>query len=432
MSALFETLSIPFFYLIARRVLQDKTAIAMATWLFALSFFQAQYARDARFYAVLVFFSLVSVYSLIEFLETRSFFLFVTLILSLAACLYTHNMMFFYLPGIALFWILYPSGPPLVRRVIDGLLCGLAVLLLLLPWLPNLISQTKSVTQTFWLKPPTFHDLADTVNVLSGLDSNYLPQFSSHLTHLNLLQDQGLFFVCCLFLLILCAFAGISYANPVNQRKAAAALGYTVVPVLLVFFYSRSARPVFLSRAFIASSATLPLVLAASIAYQMGRRKTLFTALVVVLIAATAISLLGFLRNYRKEDWRGATACLLSTPAEQRIVVFVANQGQVLFDYYATRSPNLAARPEETGLPEKYNYKDPVVRSWRDFKRNEILQPLQRVVDSRNFTIIDVVVSHSPLLVNKMVQKTLSSNYAVLAEEDFNQIKVTHWKRSDP
>jgi hypothetical protein len=52
---------------------------------------------------------------------------------------------------------------------------------------------------------------------------------------------------------------------------------------------------------------------------------------------------------------------LLSLPPERRLVVFVTNAGQVLFDYYATRSPNLVARPEETGLPEKYNYQDPAL-----------------------------------------------------------------------
>ncbi|HXM94130.1 MAG TPA: hypothetical protein VOA64_07725 [Candidatus Dormibacteraeota bacterium] len=58
------------------------------------------------------------------------------------------------------------------------------------------------------------------------------------------------------------------------------------------------ASPVFLNRAFITSSATIPLVLAASIAYQSGRRKTLLTALGAVLVAATAISLFGFLRHF--------------------------------------------------------------------------------------------------------------------------------------
>ena len=127
MSALFETLSIPIFYLIARRVLQDKLAIAAAMWLYALSAFQAQYARDARFYAVLCFFALAAVYSLIEFMEMRSYVYFAALILCLDAGLYIHNMMLFYLLGIAVLWLVYPAKPNLRRRVLDGLLCALAV-----------------------------------------------------------------------------------------------------------------------------------------------------------------------------------------------------------------------------------------------------------------------------------------------------------------
>ena len=433
MSAFFETLSIPLFYLIARRILQDKLAIAIAMWLYALCMFQAQYARDARFYGVLVCFSLASVYSLIEFLENRSFVHFANLVLSLAVGLYTHNMMFFYLPGVALLWLVYPVGPRLIRRATDGLLCGIAVFLLFLPWLPNLVRQAKLVAKAFWPARPTFHDLAQTINTLSGLDSDYLVQFSNHLTRLNLYPYQRPFVLGCLCLLLFCAVAALAHGIRADRRKALAIFGFAALPVLLVFFYSRSRPPIFLNRAFIPTSAVIPLVLAASMAHLSGRRKTLFAALGVVLLAASTISLFGFLMHYQNEDWRGATVDLLSIPPEKRIIVFVTNTGEVLFDYYASRSPNPAMRlPETTGLPEPISLTDePAHRALSPFKKDEELRALRQVVESRNYNEIDVVISNTPIERNELVRNSLSQNCEVLSEQDFHQIKIVRWRLKD-
>jgi 4-amino-4-deoxy-L-arabinose transferase-like glycosyltransferase len=433
MSAFFETLSIPLFYLIARRILQDKFAIAIAMWLYALSMFQAQYARDARFYGLLVCASLASIYSLIEFLENRSFLHFASLILSLALGLYTHNMMFFYLPGIALLWLVYPAGPSLIRRATDGFLCGIALFLLFLPWSPNLVLQAKRVGKSFWPARPTFHDLAKTINTLSGLDSDYLVQFSNHLTRRNLYPYQRFFFVGCLFLLLFCVVAGLAQAIPANRRKALAIFGFAALPVLLVFFYSQSRPPIFLNRTFIATSAAIPLVLTAAMAHLSGRRKTVLTALEVVLLACSAISLFGFFKHFQNEDWRGATAGLLGIPPEKRIIVFATNTGEVLFDYYASRSLNPAMRlPETTGLPEPISLRDdPTQRALISFKKDEALRPLWQAIKSRSYDEIDVVTSNTPIVLNELVRNSLSQNCEVLSEQEFHQITIVRWKLKD-
>jgi mannosyltransferase len=433
MSAFFETLSIPIFFLIARRVLQDKLGVTVAMWLYALSSFQAHYARDARFYGVLCFFALAGVYSLIEFLETRSYLAFVFVVISVSAGLYTHNMMFFYLPGLAVLWIVYPVGPRLGRRILDGLLCVIAVFLLFSPWLANLIAQTKLVSKSFWIPRPTFGDLADTLCALSGLDPRYVARFTAHSMHLSFLDRGRLFRLGFVVLLLICTFGALAQAISANRRKVAALLGFALGPILLVFFYSRSgAQPIFLDRAFIASSATIPLVLAGCVAYQSGRRrKTLFTSLAVVLIVAVGISLTGFFSQFQNEDWRGATTRLLSLPAERRLVVFVANAGQVLFDYYAAQSSNLSARPEETGLPEKFNYQDLAHAglgfNLSSFDRASALQPLQQALESQKFIEIDVVTAHIPLSLRELVWNSLSPNYMKLPDEDFVHIRVTRW-----
>ena len=55
LSALCAAISIPVFYLVARRVLVDKAAEALAMAIFAVTVLQVWYAKEARCYSLLVF-----------------------------------------------------------------------------------------------------------------------------------------------------------------------------------------------------------------------------------------------------------------------------------------------------------------------------------------------------------------------------------------
>ena len=110
LSAVFGTLSIPLYFLLARKVLTDRMAVTFAMALYAVAFFQVWHARNARFYALLIFLSLGSVYCLLLYLENRGLVPLCGAVLSLALSLYTHNMALFYLPGFAVLWLVYPLG----------------------------------------------------------------------------------------------------------------------------------------------------------------------------------------------------------------------------------------------------------------------------------------------------------------------------------
>ena len=65
MSAFLESLCVPIFCLLAKKMLADKRAVTVAMSLFALCAFQVEYAQEARFYGLLLFLALASVYSAI-------------------------------------------------------------------------------------------------------------------------------------------------------------------------------------------------------------------------------------------------------------------------------------------------------------------------------------------------------------------------------
>jgi hypothetical protein len=248
-------------------------AVVLATTLYSVSFFQIWYAREARFYAQLTFFSLGCIYCAVLCLERLSVLRLFLLALFLSASLYTHNLAWFYLPGLVVFWFTYPSEMTARARIKGGLIGAGETLLLFLPWLPSFIAQARFVRQGgFWAPRPGPRDLLDSLCILDGFDTrSFQDLFRSHF-HTSRLFGFWTWapaFFCVFVFVVAFAFHAV---QQVNRRKAAAMLAYSVLPILLVAFESRFLTPVFINRAFLGSSALLPIVLCLPIAYQASTR----------------------------------------------------------------------------------------------------------------------------------------------------------------
>jgi len=61
-------------------------------------------------------------------------------------------------------------------------------------------------------------------------------------------------------------------------------------------------------------------------------------------------------------------------------------------------------------LPEPYNYRDPVLRGLPSFRKFQVMQRLRQAVESGNFAEIDVVISHSPPVLDELVRTTFHPN----------------------
>jgi len=418
MSAFFATISIPLFFMVSKQILHKKTVL-LALWLYAVCVFQVHYAKDARFYALLAFCSITSLYCLIVFLDKRSIVSFVGLVITLAAGLYTHNMMLFYMPGLALAWLLYPSGHSLVQRVRDGLLCATLVLLVYLPWLPSLVIQTKNVTSSFWVPKPTLWGLTDTVFQLSGLDFFYIYKVFYLMLPPWPFHHARAFTVALMLPLVPCVVGAFWKVAPAERRKAAALLCYSLCPVLLVFFYSLRSTSIFLERTFIASSAVMLILIACSVAYHTGTERRLLGALATVVLLGSTISFIGFFKYYQTEDWRGMTEYLTGLPRQKRLIVFATSSSQALFDYYSARYPH----PSGAGLPEKFSLETPVGHP-KNGSDEEALTSIRQAVESSRFDEIDVFLSHAPRQRLELLRKYFTGMCAALEEKEFNGVKV--------
>ena len=184
LSAFCGTLSVPVFYLLAKKFLHDPMAVALAMWTFAFSEMQLWYSREARPYALLSFLALASIYSLIRFLENPSVKWFAIIVLAIDASLYSHTMMFFYLLGLNVTWLTYPSARDLMQRVKDVFLADVLALLLYLPWVPSLLAQVAAVHGARGpgiLARPTLANFFSTMAVICGFNLEYLSAFAHRL-----------------------------------------------------------------------------------------------------------------------------------------------------------------------------------------------------------------------------------------------------------
>jgi mannosyltransferase len=425
LSALFGTISIPLFYLLARKILADKWSVVLAMMLYAVSFFQIWYAQEARCYALLVFLSLGSIYCLLLSLDSRNTLRLCGLVLFLTASLYTHNMAVFYLPGLAVVWLVYPAESTIRARVRDALLVFAGALLLYLPWLPTLRGQLERIHRGFGTAAPKARDLLDSLCVLSGFDTRTLQIIFRDRLHTVRLFGFWTWVPAVFIIVVLCVLGGLCALRSEDRRKVAALLAYSLTPVFLVFIDSRISNPIYVNRVFLGSCVLLPMLFCAPIAFQVGNGRKVFQIIAFVVLVGTAVSAFGYLRRERREDWRGVTEYLVRIPEERRLSVIVPDMGQVLVQYYASGLSQSYAPIEVTGLLTRFDPPDLSLeaRTLEDIDRNaDVLALLSRAVASGKYKEVDVAMQPGTMRV--LVAPTLQYLAAHCGSVDIVEF---HW-----
>jgi uncharacterized membrane protein len=427
LSAFLGTLSLLLFYLLAKKVLKDNMAVALAMWLFAFSMMQLWYSQEARYYALLSFLALLGLYALVSFLERRSVALFASIVLSVAASLYTHNMMLFYVVALNIIWLIYPSERAWMQRAREALLADTLAAVLYLPWVPSLLTQLGRFGKGSWPPIPTVSDLSASLSVIAGFNLDYLQALavrslplSSHTAWVWVVG--GVSFLCAALIA-----GGLWRVSRIDRSANVSLLLYCLVPILMVFVYSRIATSVFIDRVFINSSAVVPILFAYPLSVQKGPKGRIICGVLgIVLGATTALSGFGYLRYEKKEDWRGAISSLLRIPAKDRMILFISSTSEILFDYYARSSPTMAHSIEKIGFPLSFYERFPPppkkITDGIDINR------LKLALESKNYSEIDLVLSHEqghdP---NGLVFDYLNRAFVMQEEQRFNGIRIIRY-----
>jgi hypothetical protein len=393
--------------------------------LYAVSFYQIWYAKESRCYALLVYLSLGSVYCLLLYLENQNTLRFCGLVLFLTASLYTHNMVLFYLPGIAVMWLIYPGEMTIRARVRNALVVFSVVLLLYAPWLPTLGHQLQLIHTGFWVAAPSAKNLSDSLCVLLGFDPRTLQAIFRDRLHIHTMRLFGYWtWVAAIFMIFsLCVLGGLYPVRSADRRKLVALLGYSVLPVFLVFIYSRISTPIYIDRVFAGSCVLLPMVICAPIAFHVGNRKKVFQLIGLLVLLGTAASAVGYLRRTRKDDWRGVTRYLSNLPENPRLAVIVPDSCQALVHYYAPGLLESNPPIEVTGLLTKFD--PPDFRSLQDDRNADDLSAMSNAVVSGRYKEVDVVLGPGPSqALVKSIAEYLTGHCASVEIVEFYDLEV--------
>ena len=354
------TLTIPVIYALGRRTFGRRTGLLAAT-ITTLAPFMIYYSAEARSYAVMMFFVVLSTLSLLIALDTGRTRWWALYAVAECAAFYTHYTCIFVLI-VQLLWVLWVR--PDARR--PALLASVAAVVLFLPWFPGFINDLHSPTTQILsaLSPFTVHDVRLSLEHWSigfpyvvGGGLNAMPGIPA----LVLLASAGL--VSVIGIAAQMRERGVrAIAHGVTDRHVLIFLLLLSVPVGEAL-QSAVSTHTFGVRNLAASWPALVLVCSA-LAIGSGRRlRWIAASLAIVAFLIPAVKMLS--RRWARPDFR-ATAQFI----EHR-----AAAGDVVIDYTGVLSPGPL-----TGLDLVFRPRGPEIRAGAPAERDHPFGLLDKVV----------------------------------------------------
>ena len=335
-SAACSTLALGVMVAVVRRLFANPWARTVAVALVACSFLQVAYAHEARFYAMIGLAGAADFYLVLRACgdERRSAGWLLPTAIVAAASLWLNNIMLVYLGGLGVAWMVVPGRRPTRGRLADAAAVMIVAALAFAPWVPSLLGQMRAIQTDFWSHQPSASDLADVLSSVSGVIGPWGKAAAVGLA------------------------AGAACAARRRWRLVASLAAFGLLPVLLTFAYSQFRTSIFMERAFIVSSLTVPLLAAVPLeatAGRPGRTRVLAAVGVGVVLGGSVFA--AVLNRYRtadhEEDWRRACRYAAAEAGPGALVVFNGNEGELLYDHYA-RQGDYTPSPDLTGTPADY------------------------------------------------------------------------------
>jgi mannosyltransferase len=294
LSAVFSIATVPFLYLIGREV-RSRSAGLVAALLFALSPFAVEYAKEARSYSLVCLLVTVATWYLLR--HSWKWWA-----ITMALAVYAHLFAVLVL-GAHLGYLVLTRNP---LRDMRGTLAKLA--LALVPAAAFVV--LKSAGQLNWIPPLSVAEVKDVFAEFAG---------------------GGDLALIVLFLTVIAAV--VTWHGPVGTNRTLLVWLWLLVPVGAIMLVS-VVHPLLISRFLIIS---LPaLMLAAGIALTEVPRPIAALLLVAIIFFGVRTDVLAW-RTPVKDDWRSATAYVLSHSTPQDGIVFHQALGRQAFEYYVMR-----------------------------------------------------------------------------------------------
>jgi uncharacterized membrane protein len=406
---------------IARRMLRNPAAVAAAIWLMSFSFLQMWYAREARAYALMGLLGVVAFDCLQRHLAVRHRRRLIPLALLIAAEMYTHNMMAPYALGLLLAWLVLPSEHSMRRRFAEIALVTSVAAALYLPWaIGGLPAQMDMIRHAFWVDPLKRGDFPKAIAAMLGVQ--YFWSWARLLERIHLHIGNNtlpIYIVGCL--LAASAFGSIVVQKGARRREALGLLVAAMFPPAFVALYSVLQTPLFTPKLFLPSATLMPIFVLLPLGMPLSREISRAAwGGIVLLLLLSGLTLYGHYLEDNKENWRGIAQKVWELPAERRLIVFVANDGQLPFDYYYHYRPG----EEATGVPCGFFDRDPPRTMLRVLEEPD-LGPLNARLATGHYDQVLLVLAHQPWAdPNHLTQALLRKRWPMAGHEDLNDLAI--------
>ena len=404
LSALAGVLAVASVYVLGKRMFDTKVALISAA-LLATNSFHIQYSQEARGYSLLVLFATLSSLFFLRAIEDSSRIEWAGYILTATLAVYAHSFGLLVLGAhCASLVLVRPRNIPWRGLLVSALVIGV----LLVPL--AIFALTRGPGQISW------------VSRVGPYDVYYL--FASLAGRGRLLVLA--YFVPCSIATVYALREWVHSKGSFRTWNYAFLLSWLFVPVLTGLVISLW-KPVLVDRYFVICLP--PLVLLAAVGISQVRPRWAFVCSLVVLLLLSGRAVLKYYSDRHKEDWRRATAYVVSHASPKDGILFYLGHGRFAFDYYIRRL-NPTAQRWQLVRPEPFD---------RTGVSEEVMvQPSESMVApiSTDYGRVWLVLSHNDLeqtgqMETHLIETTLQGNYANVREQEFRGVQVLLYSKSD-
>ncbi len=400
LSAAAGTVALCIFMDLTLRLTASWPARILAMALFALSPMAVQFSQEARSYSLGAMLALGSLWGMFVFLSEGRRLPFLIALLCAAASVWLHNMMWFYLAALNAAWLLVPARArvPVRTRLLSLVLLDVIIVAAYLPWVPSLLGQMRWLRGNFWATVPSLNRLEEVLGLIAGSNLYHVSSLC-HVLHLRMpgvtsVATQAAMWVSAGLLVLAAVGRGSASQSHEGLRRLAALAAFAILPVLAVFIHAQSGQSYFIVKIFATSALVFPLAIAMAVDRFPLRRLGMILGL--LLLAASVTSTWGYFRWEVKEDWR--SACRYVNTLDKQgdtkgtLVVFLANEGEYLYDYYCRQDGVVPLA--RTGLPQGFFDLQPP-RTIQRVKSTADMDRLAQRLDAQQVSRVVLVLSHT-------------------------------------
>lgn len=355
-SVLFGVATIPVLFLIARRLFNRRVAL-LASLFLSLSTFHVWFSQEARSYSLYCFLYALSLLFLVRWSrDTDSRWSLWLYAAATGLMMYSHSTALMYWGTNQILFLLLCDWRD-TKKLRAWVMAQLLVALLFLPWLSSFRSQSANYRQRVASGPLDYNPgiLIETLMELTSmapLISNEATQVLGYTKHvpefLNLSWFLG--FAGPLAMLLLSLERAL-------WRPYLVAASLVIVPLLAVTLFSVCIVNVYIDRLFLPSTLGVALLLALGsqnvfeLSSPQNPKAWVSGGFLLLILVHLTLSLAGYYRLERKEDFRSASEYVVRQYEAGDLVVFVTYSAETLFNWY---HPEQVERIRRTGVPRSF------------------------------------------------------------------------------